>query len=143
MTANSMAHAQQTEPVAAAILAPFVHQRTILLTTFRRDGTPVGTPVNIAVEGDHAFIRTWQTSGKMKRMRRNPEVTIAPSTVRGTPTGPAIPARATLLSGAAAEHAGRLIARKHPLLQGIVVPLAHRLQRQRTVHLELRVIGAE
>jgi PPOX class probable F420-dependent enzyme len=109
----------------------------VLLTTFRGDGTPVGTPVNIAVEGDHAFIRTWETSGKMKRMRSNPEVTIAPSTFRGTPTGPAIRAHARLLSGTASKHAGRLIARKHPLLQGVVVPLTHRLRQQRTVHLEL------
>jgi uncharacterized protein len=43
-------------------LEPFVHQWAVLLTTYRRDGTPVGTPVNIAVEGDHAYVRTWDTS---------------------------------------------------------------------------------
>lgn len=35
----------------AALLAPLARQRTILLTTFRRDGTPVGTPVHLAVAG--------------------------------------------------------------------------------------------
>src|SRR5215203_3142354 len=80
-------------------LAPLVRQKTVLLTTFRRDGRPVGTPVSIAVEGDRAFVRTWDTSGKMKRIRNNPEVNIAPSTTLGTPIGPALPAQARILTG--------------------------------------------
>jgi hypothetical protein len=36
-------------------LHPFIEQRTILLTTFKRDGSSVGTPVNIAVDpADHS-----------------------------------------------------------------------------------------
>jgi uncharacterized protein len=37
---------------------PLVRQNYVLLTADRRDGTPVGTPVNIAVDGDRAFVRT-------------------------------------------------------------------------------------
>src|SRR6478735_866547 len=125
----------------AAALAPFVRQRTILLTTYRRDGTPVGTPVSIAVEGNHAFVRTYSSAWKVKRLRRNPEVTIAPSTLRGTPTGPALRARARLLSGAESEHAGRALARKDPILHGLLVPLVHRLQRTTTLHYELVPLG--
>src|SRR6266536_2245142 len=76
---------------------PFVHQRTVLLTTYRRDGTPVGTPMNIVVDGDRAFVRTFDTAWKLKRIRNNPTVGIAPSTVRGKPTGPTIGARARVL----------------------------------------------
>ena len=61
----------------------FVNQRTVLLTTYRRDGTPVGTPVNIVVDGDRAFVRTFDTAWKLKRIRKNPIVEIAPSTVSG------------------------------------------------------------
>lgn len=39
-------------------LEPFVRQTYVLLTTYRRDGTPVGTPVNITVDGHRAFVRT-------------------------------------------------------------------------------------
>ena len=70
-------------------LEPFIHQKYVLLTTYRRDGTPVGTPVSIAVDGDQAFVRTWDTAWKVKRIRNNPEVEVAPSTLRGKPTGPA------------------------------------------------------
>ena len=122
---------------ASSALKRFEQQYTVLLTTFRRDGTPVGTPVNIAVEDDHAYIRTWDTAWKFKRLRNNPHVEIAPSTVRGTPTGPAVPVRARILSGEESAHAATLIARKHPVLHGIVVPLLHRLRGNRTVHVEL------
>ena len=122
------------------VLEPFVEQRTVLLTSFRRDGTPVGTPVTIAVEGDHAFIRSFDAAWKVRRMARNPEVEVAPSTFRGEPQGPAIRARARLLDGAEAEHASELIVAKHPILQGLLVPLGHRLQRVRTLHFELAPI---
>jgi uncharacterized protein len=120
-----------------AWLAPFARQKTVLLTTFRRDGTPVATPVSIAVEGNRAFVRTWDTAGKVKRIRSTPEVTIAPSTARGTPTGPALPVQAKILTGSESSHAGHLLARKYPLLHGVLVPLAHRLRRNTTTHIGL------
>jgi PPOX class probable F420-dependent enzyme len=121
-------------------LAPFVRQKTILLTTFRRDGTPVGTPVSIAVDGERAVVRSYERAGKTRRLRRDPAVEVAPSTARGRPTGPAIGARVRRLTGAEATRAGRALARKHPILHGVFVPLAHRLARSRTgptVHFEL------
>jgi hypothetical protein len=121
-------------------LAPFTRQRTILLTTFKRDGSPVGTPVNIAVEGDHGYVRTYDRAWKAKRMRNNPQVEIAPSTVGGKPTGPAVRAHSRLLEGDEAAHAASLITRKHRLLHGIAVPLAHRLKGYRTLHYELRLL---
>ena len=124
-------------PAPTPALAPFARQRTVLLTSYRRDGTPVGTPVSIAVEGDHAYFRTYDAAWKTKRLRRNPEVTIAPSTARGRVTGPALRARARLLDGAEAAHAARALARKHPFLHGVLVPAFHRLRHYRTLHFEL------
>ena len=71
-------------------LEPLARQNTVLLTTFRRDGTPVGTPVHLVVEGDRAFVRTFDSAGKLKRIRNTPVVEVAPSTIGGTPIGPAI-----------------------------------------------------
>lgn len=119
---------------------PFAHQKYVLLTTYRRDGTPVGTPVHIAVDGDRAFVRTWDTAWKVKRIRNNPEVEVAPSTMRGKPTGPAIQARARILEGDESAYAGRAIARKHRILHGFLVPLVHRLRGNETVHIELKPI---
>ena len=135
MATTSAEMRRMTTPTT--LFAPFARQRTVLLTTYRRDGTPAGTPVSIAVEGDRAFFRTYDKAWKAQRLRRNPDVTIAPSTVRGRPTGPAIHARARLLGGVEAQRAARALARKHPLLHGFLVPLAHRLAGYTTLHYEL------
>jgi len=121
----------------AAAFDRFVNQKTVLLTSYRRDGTPVGTPVNIAVEGTRAFVRTFDSAWKLKRVRNNPAVEIAPSTMRGQPTGPAIRARARLLAGSEAERASQALNKKHPILHGVLVPLVHRLRGNKAVHIEL------
>ncbi len=42
----------------ARTLEPLRHTKTILLTTYKRDGTPIGTPVSIAFDGERAFFRS-------------------------------------------------------------------------------------
>src|SRR3954469_11101792 len=115
--------------------------KTVLLTSYKRDGTPVGTPVSIAFDGDRAFFRTWHKAWKTKRLANNPNVEVAPANLRGEPAGPAIPARATLLSGSDARLAARALARRHRVLQRVLVPLTHRLMRWRTMHYELQEAG--
>ena len=112
--------------------------KTILLTTYKRDGTPVETPVSIAFEGDRAYFRSYDKAGKTRRLRNNPHVQVAASTLRGKRTGPPIRARATLLQDEQARIAAKALARRHRVLQAILVPLAHRLMRYQTMHYELR-----
>jgi len=118
-------------------LSSLKNTKTVLLTTYKRDGTPIDTAVSIAFDGDRAFFRSYDKAWKTKRLRRNPRVKVAPATLKGTPTGPAIEARATLLEGAEAKVAARALARRHRVLQAVVVPLTHRLSRYRTLHYEL------
>jgi uncharacterized protein len=120
-----------------AALAPIRGAKTILLTTYKRDGTAVATPVSVAFDGDRAYFRSYDKAGKTKRIRRDPSAQVAPSTIRGRPTGPAIRARATLLDGEQARVAARALARRHRVLQGFLVSAAHRLMRYRTMHYEL------
>jgi uncharacterized protein len=111
--------------------------RTVVVTTYKRDGSVVPTAVNVIVSGDHAYFRTWSTSGKAKRLRRDQRVLIAPSTVRGKPTGPAVPATARLVGTDEEGPIREALARKYPILQGRLVPLSHRLRHYTTVHYEL------
>jgi uncharacterized protein len=111
--------------------------KTVLLTTFKRDGTPVDTPVSLAFDGNRAFFRSYDKAWKTKRLRNNPRVRVAPATVKGTATGPAIEARAILLDGDDAKLAARTLARRHRVLQAVLVPVMHRLARYRTMHYEL------
>jgi hypothetical protein len=81
----------EVAPAVSPVLARFVRQKTVLVTSYRRDGRPVGTPVSIAVHGDHAYLRSFETAGKTRRLRNNPRVDIAPSTARAD--RPARPSR--------------------------------------------------
>lgn len=129
-------------PTPSPALAPLVKQWAVLLTSHKKDGTGVGTPVSIAVEGDHAYFRTPGSAWKAKRLRNNPEVEIAPSTMRGAPTGPEIHARVRLLDQGSAEdrHAAKLLRRKYPFMHGVLVPLAHKVMGTPTLHYEVRVV---
>lgn len=84
-------------------------QRAVMVTTFRRDGRPVPTPVGYGVEGDRLFFMTQPDAGKAKRLRHTPRVTVAASTLRGRVTGPQIEGTAKVLAGPEARHAQKLI----------------------------------
>ena len=61
-----------------------------LAVTYRRSGEPVATPVWFGVDGEgRLYFRTFAASAKVKRIRSQPRVRIAPCTVRGKPLGPA------------------------------------------------------
>lgn len=109
----------------------------VQLTTFRRDGTAVATPVHMVVVGDTAFFRTWDPTGKSKRLRHTPTVEVAPSTIRGRPLGPSIRAEARLLDGVGSDHAARMLSEKHPFLHGWLIPRFHRLRGWTTLQYRL------
>jgi PPOX class probable F420-dependent enzyme len=88
------------------------HKRA-LLVTYRRDGTPVPTPVWAAPgPNGRLYVRSERASGKLKRLRNDRRLLVAPCTVRGKPLGAPFEARARTLGAAeerVAEHA--LVAR--------------------------------
>jgi|SRR5579884_503588 len=80
--------------------------RYCLLVSFRRDGRAVPTPVwfaPAAADRERIVIRSGASDGKVKRIRRESEVLVAPCTFRGDPVGPPMQGRARLLPEA--EHA--------------------------------------
>ena len=125
------------QPTGMAPLQQLATGWAVRLTTFRKDGTPVGTAVNIVRDGDRVYFRTYEQAGKFKRLRRNPHVEVAPSTARGKATGPAVRATVQILHGAEDRRAGELIDRKHRIFQGLLVRTAHRLKGYTTRHFEL------
>ena len=81
-----------------------------LLVTYKRSGEAVPTPVWFGLDDTGRFYtRTGKLAGKVKRIRNNPRVLVAPCTVRGKPRGPAIEGRARVLPQSECEHAERTI----------------------------------
>jgi uncharacterized protein len=79
-------------------MADLGRQRYVSITTYRRDGRPVATPVWVTSSGGRLYIWTGAQTGKARRIRANPEVTVAPCTARGQLTGPAVPASAEVVA---------------------------------------------
>jgi uncharacterized protein len=88
-------------------------QRYISLATFRKNGTPVYTPVWFGEENGRLYVMTASKTGKAKRLRNNPEVRIAPSTMRGKVTGPEFSGRVHFLKPEEFQHAQNLIKAKY------------------------------
>ncbi len=124
-------------PASTDEMATLKRSWTVLLTTYKRDGSPVGTPVNLAVEGDRAYFRTYSKAWKTKRLARDPRVELAPSSVRGTPRGSTVHGTARLLESDEVTQARRALARRHPIFQRFVIPFGHRLARYTTLHYEV------
>lgn len=68
---------------SAASLADLGHQKYVRLTTFRRDGTPVRTPVWIVPDGDHVLVTTIDPTGKVKRLLHTSRVSLVACDMRG------------------------------------------------------------
>ena len=75
----------------ATIPAEIHGQRYISLATFRKTGVAVYTPIWFAEDNNKLYFMTSSKLGKYKRIRNNPQVKIAPCTIRGKITGSGIP----------------------------------------------------
>ncbi|MFJ1647196.1 PPOX class F420-dependent oxidoreductase [Streptomyces sp. NPDC088258] len=89
--------------------------RYLSLTTYRKDGTGVATPVWHAVEGDELYIWTRSDSWKVKRIRNNGKVLVAACDMRGriAPGAASAEGTARLLDGAGLDKARALLAAKY------------------------------
>ena len=88
----------------------------VSLTTFRRDGTPVATAVWVAADGDALVVVTGAESGKVRRIRANGNVTVAPCDVRGRVRGDAVPGRAVVQDDEGTARTLELIRKRYGLL---------------------------
>ncbi|GGK36908.1 PPOX class F420-dependent oxidoreductase [Nocardia camponoti] len=102
----------------------------VQLTTFRKDGTPVATPVWAVARDGKLFVWTEAESWKVKRIRRNPAVTLQPCNARGALTEgtTAVPGTARILDSAETETVRKALQRKYWLLGPLLI-LASRIRR--------------
>jgi len=117
-------------------LSGLVDQRYVSLTSFRHDGTGVSTPVWVIAREGCLYARTDVGSGKVKRIRRHPQVLLAPCTRSGVETGSRVDAHARAYSPSARRKVIPALDRKYGLLSRGVRLLGW-LPRRQVVVLEL------
>ena len=61
----------------------FIDQKYLSLETYKRDNTPVQTPVWFVIDNDQLYITTKETTGKVKRLRNNQNARIAVCSMKG------------------------------------------------------------
>lgn len=101
------------------------------LTSYRRDGTPVATPVWFVTENGRLLVSTDAGSYKVKRIRRNPVVSIAACTASGRLRGEPVEARAEILPDGDGPHVDELMKRKYRVDRVLVLPLYRAVMRLR------------
>ncbi len=85
----------------------------ISLTTLRKTGKGVATPVWFVQREGKLCVWTVADSGKVKRLRNNSRITLAPCTMRGEILGPALEGEARVVSPEEKEEARRLFVKKY------------------------------
>ncbi|HZW81048.1 MAG TPA: PPOX class F420-dependent oxidoreductase [Candidatus Deferrimicrobiaceae bacterium] len=106
---------------AAKSIPPTIRgQKYVSLITVRKNGTKVATPVWFGEDDNRLYVMTRSTMGKVKRIRNNPLVEVAPCTVTGKITGDRFFAQARVLPLEEQAHARQTINRKYWLAR---VPL--------------------
>lgn len=98
-------------------LARFANEKYINLETYRKSGTPVDTPVWFAREGGTLYVYSRADAGKVKRVRNNPNVRIAPCDVRGSLKGDWVDAKARMVDGVEAARGQELLTKKYGWLK--------------------------
>lgn len=111
-----------------ATLGQLGSEKYVLLTTFRKNGNAVPTPLWVVPDGDGLAFWTPKEAAKLKRIRNNARVTVAACDARGNPSGE--PAEATARIGTEADRlrVGAQLKRKYGVT-GRLVLLGSRLRR--------------
>jgi PPOX class probable F420-dependent enzyme len=115
----------------ATVPAEIHGQRYLSLATFRKSGVAVYTPIWFAEDNNTLYFMTNSKLGKCKRIRNNPQVKIAPCTIRGRITGPEFSATVRILPPEESARVRPLIKAKYWLAR---VPL---LWRNTDTYLEI------
>jgi len=120
-------------------LESFSRQQYLNLETFRKSGVGVKTPVWFVQDGDTLYVLTVSDSGKVKRIRNNSHVNIAPCKMDGALLGDWVSAEAREVKGQDTDRkVDRLLGKKYGLMK-TMFGLIGSLQGRKNTILEMKV----
>ena len=114
----------------------FNKQSYLNIETYRKNGQGVKTPVWFCQEGEVLYVRTFPRSGKVKRVRNNPLVRVAPCGMGGEVCGEWVETSAQLVDEKEAERINGLLSRKYGLIKWLFELFG---KREKQVVLAIRV----
>ena len=134
----------QQEAIGDGYFASLAPAKYMLLTTFKRDGRPVATPLRVVAHGDRAYFRTGHPTGPSRRLQDGGWVQVAPCSVLGfIRYDLPLDATARLLTGEEASTAAAKLTSKYPGRPRFLRQLFHRVLRRETAYYELRACPAK
>jgi PPOX class probable F420-dependent enzyme len=119
------------DPLPGSVPVERFRGKYLSLTSFRRDGSAVATPVWFVADNRRLLVETDAESYKVKRIRRDPHVRIALCDARGRLRGETVEARARVLPDGERERVEQLLADKYRLDRFTVLPIYRLVQRLR------------
>lgn len=117
----------------------FDGHKYINLETFRKNGDGVKTPLWFAEEDGFLYARSFERTGKAKRLRRESRARVAPCNMRGNALGEWVEAEAWILDSGSeeAENANRMLNEKYGILKRLIEPVAG-LRHGRAVEIRIQ-----
>ena len=84
-------------------LDQFLDQKYINLETYKKDGTPIRTPVWFVIDKDLIYVITRDSTGKVKRLANNQDVQIVSCSFKGEPKNEWIKGKVEKITGKEAD----------------------------------------
>ena len=94
-------------------LEQFSKQKYINLETYKRDNTPVKTPVWFVIDKGLVYIITRESTGKVKRLKNNQNVRVAPCSFKGEIKNEWVNGKAQKVTGSEADNVIKLRKKKY------------------------------
>jgi PPOX class probable F420-dependent enzyme len=119
-------------------VSQFLNQKYINLETYRRNGQAVRTTVWFVMDAGTIYIRTDMNSGKVKRIKNNPNIRITPSGARGQLKGKWIEGKIKMAGSLELEHANQLLEQKYGI-QGKIIRVFNKIRNTRPTVLSIQI----
>ncbi len=133
-TLHDASQTQQSDPFAA-----LYRHKYMQLTTYRKTGIGVPTPVGFAPLEGKLYVTTPGTAGKLKRLRNSGHVTLAPCTFKGKVLGESVEGQARILALDERAVAERALVRRYGFIYRIALWLQKVRNKQRT-YIEIQAV---
>jgi len=101
-------------------LEPFLDQKYINLETYKKDGTPIRTPVWFVIDKNLIYVITMDSTGKVKRLGNNQNVRIVPCSFKGEPKNEWVKGTAEKIRGEEADKVIKLRKKKYGMFARLI-----------------------